>query len=87
MIENNFRISEINMFSNILSKNMIRQTLFLGCIIFLFVAAGCASSQSAQSGKHRKPVSTGKRKCGCSMLTPSNHIIQQYQQTYYVLEA
>jgi hypothetical protein len=66
----------------------MRQILFLASFVFFLIFSGCAGSQNSHSGKHRKPVSTGKRKCGCSLLTPdSKHTIKLYQSTYYVLQA
>jgi hypothetical protein len=78
----------MNISKNKALKPGIHQMLLLITIILLMIVSGCAGSKSAQSNKHRKPVSTGKRKCGCSMLTPdSRHAIKLYQQTYYVLQA
>jgi hypothetical protein len=66
----------------------MRQILFLTSFVIFLIFTSCASSQSSKSSKHRKPVSTGKRKCGCSMLSPDfNHTIKLYQQTYYVVQA
>jgi hypothetical protein len=76
------------MLKNLASKIGIRQSLLLTSIIILFFFTSCAGSQNAQSSKHRRPVTTGKRKCGCSMLSPdTNHAIKLYQLTYYVLQA
>lgn len=76
----------MNISKNIASKTGIRQLLLLTAIIVLFIFNGCAESKSAQTSKHRKPVKTGKRKCGCSMLGPDK-AIKLYNQTYYVLQA
>lgn len=76
------------MLKNIASKPGIRQLSFMTTIIILFLFTSCASSQSTQQSRHRKPVSTGKRKCGCSMLIPApNNANKLYQQTYYVVQA
>ncbi|MDO9255983.1 MAG: hypothetical protein Q7U54_10760 [Bacteroidales bacterium] len=76
------------MLKNIASKTGIRQFLLLTTLIILFLFTSCAGSQNAQGSRHRKPVSTGKRKCGCSMLIPdTNRNTKLYQQTYYVLQA
>ncbi len=76
------------MFKNIASKTGIRQSFLLTSIIILFLFTSCAGSQNAQTSKHRRPVTTGKRKCGCSMLSPdTNHNSKLYQQTIYVLQA
>ena len=78
----------MNMLKNIALKTRIHQSLLLTSTIILFLFASCAGSQSAQQSKHRKPVTTGKRKCGCSMLSPdTKYKIKLYQQTYYVLQA
>ncbi len=66
----------------------IRQILFLASVILFLIFAGCTSANSAQNSRHNKPASTGKRKCGCSMLTPAtNQSIKLYQLTDYVLQA
>lgn len=76
------------MLKNIASKSGIRQILLMFAFSILIVFTSCATSKIAQTSKHRKPVSTGKRKCGCSMLIPdSKHGIKLFQQTYYVLQA
>ena len=84
---NNLRINEMNVLRNIPLLNGIRQIVLLSTIVIFFIFTSCAGSQSSQSSKHRKPVSKGKRKCGCSMLIPSNHVIKLYHNTYYVLHA
>ncbi len=76
----------MNILKNITSKTGIRQLVLLTAIIILFIFSGCAESKSAQASKHRKPVKTGKRKCGCSMLNPDK-AIKLYNETYYVLQA
>jgi len=76
------------MFKNIAAKNGMRQLLLMAVVAIFVFGSSCAGSKSTQTNKHRKPVSTGKRKCGCSMLSPdTNRIIKLYQQTYYVLQA
>ncbi len=76
------------MFENIASKFGMRQLLFAASVILFLIFTSCASANSAQNTKHRKPVSTGKRKCGCSMLTPAtNQSIKLYQQCDYALQA
>jgi hypothetical protein len=76
------------MLKNIASKTGLHQTLMLTSILILFLFTSCAGSQNAQTSKHRRPVTTGKRKCGCSMLSPgTNRAIQLYPQTFYVLQA
>jgi len=73
---------------NIFSKTVTTHVLLIFPLIILLIFTSCANTKSAQSSKHRKPVSTGKRKCGCSMLSPgTNHSIKLYQQTYYVIQA
>lgn len=76
------------MLKNINSKIGLHQLFLLTTISILFLFTSCAGSQNAQTSKHRRPVTTGKRKCGCSMLSPaSNHAIKLYQTTCYVLQA
>jgi hypothetical protein len=76
------------MLKNIASKTGWHQFLLVATIIVLFLFTSCAGSQNAQQSKHRKPVSTGKRKCGCSMVSPApDHGINLYPQSSYVLQA
>ena len=76
------------MLKNISSKIGLHHFLMMAAIIILFLCASCAGSQSTQQSRHRKPVTTGKRKCGCSMLSPAlNHTITLYQPTNYVVQA
>ena len=78
----------MNILNNIASKSGIRQLLLMTALSIVILFTSCASSSNAQTSKHRKPVSTGKRKCGCSMLDPASiQNIKLYQQTYYVLQA
>jgi hypothetical protein len=78
----------MNILKNIASKTGIRQLFLMSSIIILLLFTSCAGSQNAQTSRHRKPVTTGKRKCGCSMLIPAtNHNIKLYQQISYVLQA
>jgi len=78
----------MNIVKNIASGFGVRQLLLTASIVIFLILTSCSSSNNAQTSKHRKPVSTGKRKCGCSMLTPpANQAIKLYQQTYYVVQA
>lgn len=66
----------------------MRQLLLLTSIIMLFIFTSCAGSSNAQNSRHRKPVSTGRNKCGCSLLVPSNNnIIKLYHHNQYALQA
>ncbi len=66
----------------------MRQILFLALVFLFLIFTGCSSAKSGQSSRHSKPASTGKRKCGCSMLTPgTNQSIKLYHQIDYVLQA
>jgi hypothetical protein len=84
----NLKIKRMNINKNRVAKFGIRQLLFVAWVILFLIFTSCASANSAQSSRHSKPASTGKRKCGCSMLTPAtNQSIKLYQQTDYALQA
>jgi len=68
MLRKNLRISEMNISKNIPSITAMRQLLLLTSIIMFFIFTSCAGSSNAQNSRHRKPVSTGRNKCGCSLL-------------------
>lgn len=73
---------------NIVLKVRIRQLLFLITISLFFLLSACNGSKYAQSSRHRKPVSTGKRNCGCSLLSPTyNHTVKLYQPWCYDVQA
>jgi len=66
----------------------MRQLLLLTSIIMFFIFTSCAGSSNAQNSRHRKPVSTGRNKCGCSLLIPSNSdSIKSYHHSIYALQA
>jgi hypothetical protein len=66
----------------------MRQILFLASVLLFLIFTSCSSAKSGQSSRHSKPASTGKRKCGCSMVAPgTNQSIKLYQHIDYVLQA
>ncbi len=80
----------MNMTKNIIPEPGIRRLVICLAISFTLVLTSCTTSQSSKSARHRSPASTGKRKCGCSMLSPVPtpiRTIMFYHVNDYALQA
>ena len=66
----------------------IQKLLFSASILLLLVFTSCSGSRNSQTSRHRSPASTGKSRCGCSMLSPVKiQNLKIYQIPAYALQA
>jgi len=71
LLKNNVKVRKMNKLKNIPTSPGLRKLLFGVLVILLLVSISCSGSRGSQSARHRSPASTGKSKCGCSMLSPA----------------